>query len=243
MKIAFAVLFCLFSPVANAQATKLKPFNFETVTLSNSDFTLGSGQTYSLDLQGWHHVAKLFIQAEGYYSDATFEVVVNGDTKGTVRVPGRDPSYVVTVGEVTNSIQFRQISGGNAHIRSVLAVETAFGLPITVPVAHPFGLPSANSVTEFAKAAIGIVNAYEPIITSENFSTYLLPIKVVAGRAFVMGDAHGELSQRAWESLNELEKQIEFADEYIKTTFIDENTFDLAVALESLKERLKDVLH
>ena len=77
-------------------------------------------------------------QAEGYYGDSTFEVVVNGDTKGTVRVPGRDPSYVVTVGEVTSSIQFRQTAGGNAHIRSVLAVESAYGLPISVPVCASF---------------------------------------------------------------------------------------------------------
>jgi hypothetical protein len=41
----------------------------------------------------------LIVQAQGISSDSVIEVMVNGQVKGTIYAPGRDPSYVVTIGD------------------------------------------------------------------------------------------------------------------------------------------------
>lgn len=84
-------------------------------------FTLYSGSTQQVRLDGAKFVKKLIISAEGIRSDAMFDVMVNGDVKGTVYVPGRDPSYIVTVGEYTDSIEFIS-RNGTAIISRILVV-------------------------------------------------------------------------------------------------------------------------
>lgn len=57
------------------------------------------------------YVKKIYISAEGVRNDAYFDVMVNGDIKGTIYVPGRDPSYVVTVESYTDTLLLRSLSG------------------------------------------------------------------------------------------------------------------------------------
>ena len=68
------------------------------------------------------NIKKLIVTTIGLGADATFDVVVNGDVKGTIFAPKYDPSYVVTIGEETRSIEFVSRSGGTAEISRVLAV-------------------------------------------------------------------------------------------------------------------------
>ena len=84
-------------------------------------FTLNAGTTEQVRLRGEKYIKKLIISAEGIRSDAMFDVVVNGDVKGTVYVPGRDPSYFVTVEDYSDSIEFVS-RNGNAIISRVLVV-------------------------------------------------------------------------------------------------------------------------
>lgn len=83
--------------------------------------TLYSGTTQQVRLNGARYVKKLIISAEGVRNDAMFDVVVNGDVKGTVYVPGRDPSYFVTVEDYTDSIELVS-RGGTAVISRILVV-------------------------------------------------------------------------------------------------------------------------
>jgi hypothetical protein len=50
-----------------------------------------------------------------------FDVVVNGDVKGTVYVPGRDPSYFVTIEDSADSIELVS-RGGTTIISRILVV-------------------------------------------------------------------------------------------------------------------------
>ena len=52
-----------------------------------------------------------------------FDVVVNGDVKGTIYVPGRDPSYIVTVGDYTDSIEFISRNGTSIISRILVVAE------------------------------------------------------------------------------------------------------------------------
>lgn len=84
-------------------------------------FTLVGGTTEQVRLNGSRYIKKLIISAEGIRSDAMFDVVVNGDVKGTIYVPGRDPSYFVTIEDEADSIEFVS-RNGNAIISRILVI-------------------------------------------------------------------------------------------------------------------------
>lgn len=85
-------------------------------------FNLYSGTTQQVRLNNPTAIKKLIVSAEGIRNDAMFDVVVNGDVKGTIYVPGRDPSYYVTINEFASSIEFVS-RNGNATISRVLVIE------------------------------------------------------------------------------------------------------------------------
>jgi hypothetical protein len=87
----------------------------------NYQIRLESGTTQQVRLNGGQYIKKLIISAEGLRADAMFDVVVNGDVKGTVYVPGRDPSYFVTIEDSADSIELVS-RGGTAIISRILVV-------------------------------------------------------------------------------------------------------------------------
>ncbi|MEK6705273.1 MAG: hypothetical protein AABZ06_05750 [Bdellovibrionota bacterium] len=94
----------------------------QTVELLSGSLHLDEAEMKSVRLGGTTAIQKLFVQAEAYRSDATIEVIVNGEVKGTLYLPARDPSYVVTIADTAGSIEFRHVRGGRVQIRSVRAV-------------------------------------------------------------------------------------------------------------------------
>lgn len=92
-----------------------------TTDAINRPFTLNAGTTEQVRLRGEKYIKKLIISAEGIRSDAMFDIVINGDVKGTVYVPGRDPSYFVTVEDYSDSIEFVS-RNGSAIISRILVV-------------------------------------------------------------------------------------------------------------------------
>ena len=92
-----------------------------TTDALRSSVTLYSGTTQQVRLHGARYIKKLIISAEGIRNDAMFDVVVNGDVKGTIYVPGRDPSYFVTVEDYADSIELVS-RNGNALISRILVV-------------------------------------------------------------------------------------------------------------------------
>lgn len=82
---------------------------------------LNSGYTETVRLGTQKFIKKLIINAEGIGHDGMFNVMVNGDVKGTIYVPGRDPAYIVTVQEYTDHVTLIS-SYGNVRILSIEAV-------------------------------------------------------------------------------------------------------------------------
>ncbi|AUN99015.1 hypothetical protein DOM21_05870 [Bacteriovorax stolpii] len=93
----------------------------KTTDALRSSITLYSGTTQQVRLNSGRYIKKLIISAEGIRNDAMFDVVVNGDVKGTIYVPGRDPSYFVTVEDYADSIELVS-RGGNALVSRILVV-------------------------------------------------------------------------------------------------------------------------
>jgi hypothetical protein len=95
--------------------------NSRTVDALHGAIRLESGTTQQVLLNGGQYIKKLIISAEGLRNDAMFDVVVNGDVKGTVYVPGRDPSYFVTIEDSADSIELVS-RGGTAIISRILVI-------------------------------------------------------------------------------------------------------------------------
>jgi len=84
-------------------------------------FSLLNGTTQQVRLNGGKQIKNIIISAEGIRGPAVFDVVVNGEVKGTVYVPDRDPSYFVTIKDYTNSIELVSRTG-TALISRILVV-------------------------------------------------------------------------------------------------------------------------
>ncbi len=238
-----SLLALAFVVTANAQAFSNKT---ETINLNVTPFYLYSGETRTVSLgNDWRYVQKIFVQASGANSQsATFQVVANGDVKGTIYVPGRDPSYVVTIGETTNSIQLQHVSGGTAYIQSITVVRDCrpvSSVP-TEPYYSDYSWPARNEASALARRAITIVNQLQPYANYDEFGVYLLPIKKAAARAYAAAEARGSVSFTVHEHLRILKAQIDYAALYVDETFERSAVFELVIELKSLGDRLDMLL-
>lgn len=100
--------FCYGSSEAN---------HFKTFELI-SNLELRDGEYKSILLPAMLFVEKIYISVEGSRGSTFFDVMVNGEAKGTIYAPGRDPLYIVTIMDSTSEINLRSL-GGNARIHSI----------------------------------------------------------------------------------------------------------------------------
>lgn len=237
---ALALGWAAFSPAVQAATAD----DFETITLPASTFNLNPGETRSIELGAFRHIRKLYIQAEGYRQDAMFEVVVNGDTKGSVYVPGRDPSYVVTVAETTQSVELRHVSGGTVQIHDVKALISTWQQRPTDPGRFPeLGAGARARGTELARRAMWISDQFEYNVSPYNYTTYVYPIKRVAARVYVLAAGRGDMDLKTAKALQDLVAQIDFAKPFLDQTMKIDRLFELSVELLTLREYIDDLLN
>lgn len=218
-----------------------------TVNLRSSNLYVGEGSTQSIELCRSFRIHKLFIQADGYYSDAYAQIVVNGNVKGTLYVPGRDPSYVVTVEDESSSIEITSIRG-NLNIRSVTAVlseSNSWNNPTPGPNPFPgYQLPPSvhSQMGQISSRVIWIVNNLENYTNYRTYGEYLLPIRKAAAEALAMSEARGDASQSARAYYEKLLATLDNAAPYIDNAFEVDYAFNLAVELMSKRESIRRLL-
>lgn len=217
---------------------------FETRLLNTGALTLEDSQTLSVPLGKWAFVKKLVVRAEGIVHDARFQVIVNGDVKGTIFVPGADPSYIVTVNETANSIEFQSLNG-RARIREIWVVEAAADGDRRPPLPDEGEVPieARNKAAQYAKRGIELVDGLEPFSSFRDYGNYLLPIKKLAARTYAVAVAHSSTSAKVRQALIALRAQIVYASPYIETAYEVDAAFALAVELQSLKEKIEACLY
>ena len=225
---------------ATAQVDLSRPLQYkqryETVSVSNG-FTVNEAQTKSISLGGPRKVKSLIVQAEGVYRDSTIEVMVNGEVKGTIYAPGSDPSYVVTVADVTRSIEFRYRTGGSMRILQVYAVMSDF---VSEQTDMSFSIGDASQVTKIAQLTIQKIAALQPYVSSEIYNEFLFPIKKSAGYVYVMSSAHGNLSKDTVARLVNLMDQIDYAKPALDELIQRDGSFNTVVDLLTIRETLHD---
>lgn len=91
------------------------------VRLNEQTLRIPQNTSQMVPLTSPRHVHKIEVMGEARNEDAIVEVRVNGEVKGTLYLPRRDPHYVVTIEETAAEIEFRNIAGGIAVITTVTA--------------------------------------------------------------------------------------------------------------------------
>lgn len=223
-----------------SQAFAQSRLSFESVEMGK--LTIGNAQTNSLQLSHARYFKNLIIQAEGVSSDSTVEVVVNGQIKGTIYAPGRDPSYFVTIEETASSIQFRHRDGGSMRILSVMATVSNWkGRPAQSGGGSLYG--REDEVSYLAQRALSAVEDLKYLSSPNDEALYLFPIKKQAGFVLVYSDARGSHSQKATTALIALQNQIDFARPYLESLLSMDDAFDLVVELLSVRESIDELLN
>lgn len=212
---------------------------YETVNL-NANFTVNDSETKSVSLNGVHRLKNIVVQAEGISQDSTIEVMVNGQIKGTIYAPGRDPSYVVTVEEATRSIEFRHRTGGSMRIIAILATQSVWSKPVSGGSGAFYG--DKEVVQQLAATALAQIEILKGFAAPMDVKDYLYPIKKNAGLVYVMSNAHGDLSKRTIAQLVALMDQIDFANAYLGTLMQQDDAFESVVELLTVRETISDLL-
>jgi hypothetical protein len=223
----------------------------QSIDVLHRGLWLSPGEMTSVPLASWMQVQRIFVQAEGYRCNTTVEVYANGDLKGTMVLPGYDPSYAVTIAETTDRIELRNLGPCAASIRDIRAEVyfasnpsnfspsiPAYSRPPIPGYAPSLSSQALNSAAAIAAEAINVTDGLRAGASGAENTTYLLPIKKVAGRLYAMANARGDLSGTVHMQLLALRAQIDFAAPYLDETFERDTMFELATQLLSLRERI-----
>jgi hypothetical protein len=169
------------------------------------------------------------------------DVVVNGETKGTLYIPATDPTYVVTVGEAARSIVFRHISGGRV---TITRVDATLSVQSVSPYDQGGGLGSDGQAVaaDVSYEVINLMDAFFEHAHTSDWENVLLPVKIKAGRAYAQATASGDLSGRVREAMVGLQVQMDMAESTIEKGFHDPAMFDHCVQFLTLKNKIRDLL-
>ncbi len=215
---------------------------YETVTISGG-FTVRDSEVQTVRLKNSRYIRNIVVQAQGARTDSMIEVMVNGEVKGTIYAPGRDPSYIVTVGETASSIQFRHRSGGAMQVQHVVAtLSTWKGRPENPHGGGHSFHGTGRQIEDLANRTLVAIEMISRYSTLEEEQVYLMPIKKKAGQVLVMVDSRGEYSRKTVTNLLALREQINFSTEYINLMMEQDGLFDYAVELLSIAESIDDLL-
>lgn len=230
MKTLLTGILMLVSVQAMAQSTVLSGY-----------FHLGQGEIKSIPMHP-AYIEQVFVQAEGASrQDAMFEVWANGKPKGTIFVPGRDPSYIVTIRETVSSLEFRQTSGGSVTVHQVRA-SMSQGTPQIGQRPGLGGGYSASAAVEVAQRTVAVVNELKPNANYAQLGAYLLPIRKSAARLYALGAARSTYSAPVRGALANLLTEIDQACNYIDQNLETDSMFDLTTELLMIREQIATML-
>lgn len=208
---------------------------WQTIEISSQPIHVSAGSVYSQPLPAASNVFKLLIQAESVGREgALFDVIVNGDVKGTIQTPAADPTHMVTVGDVASSVQFRSVSGSGFRLIRVLAVVRT--TPPAAAPSRPF--PDANVIAKLALDAVDAARDIDAFATPTESQAHVTPIKAAAGRLYAAAAGRGPYSERTRQAAVDLIALVDAARPFIDQQLARPGSFDCIVALLTLRARL-----
>lgn len=214
--------------VANGQESYL-----DSEQLIQQPLIIDVGSTKTLEMNMRRHVRFVELDAFGVGGEGMFEVLVNGQVKGTIHVPGQDPKYVVTIADDARTFTLRHLSGKKATINSfkVFFANSGSDLP-----------PNHHDAANLSRDIINKMSEFQAHISVDDFKQHVLPIKVAAGHSYAIASASGDLSKRLAEALSVLQFQFHDAKPFFDSCLGREELFDLGVQALELMYQLDEML-
>lgn len=225
MKLLYTLLTLAFVIMVNANA--------ETIDLLKRKMIVSEGETRSIVLPENVFVQKILIQAQSAnFKDSYGEVIVNGDIKGTLYLPGADPHYVVTVAEYAQTLEFTAIQN-SMLIRSIKAVVVTTS-SASVRVHEDMG--------ELSQLILSLHEELGDKVGFEQYGEYILPVIIKASNAIVFANTHGDLGQEALSSFFKLSYAMKKATPFYNELLERDQDRQLIIEILSLKERIRMIL-
>jgi hypothetical protein len=221
---------------AHAQGQELAGAK-EMVTLIGQQTSLPTTGVFSVPLNDWREVQALDIDVEAIGSDATLEVLVNGEVKASIYIPGHDPHYFVTVKEATRSVELRYVTGGRIVINRMVA-------SLTPTHSQPF--PGGSYSSKAAALTLKIIancNDFASVASSSDYTAYISPVKIKAGRAYAKATASGDIDSQLQVLLQQLLTQMQSNATFIDSAMRNDASFQIAVDFLTLEDTLDEVMH
>lgn len=229
------------APVGLAnQAQSASQEQFETITLGQS-FNVSDAQTKSIKLDNVRYIKNLFIQAQGVYEDSQVEVFVNGELKGSIFAPGKDPSYYITVNESARSIEFRHRAGATMRIIDIKATVSARKGAVVSETENLQFKGSDKQIIKLAQEAQQLVDQLQDHCNAVDYAMYFYPIKKSAGLVSVYASAYGNLSYQTLAQMRSLADQIKFAAPHLNLMATYNEGFDMVVRLLTVQATIDDL--
>lgn len=208
----------------------------DSIQLVSQAVTIEHGTTMTLSMPLLRQVDHVEIDAFGVGGEGMFEVVVGGQVKGTVHVPGQDPKYIVTIADSTRSFNLVHQSGQKVRISSFKVFFTTTGGASNLP-------PSQQDAAMICRDVINKMSQFQTYISATDFQNHILPIKVAAGHCYAIATASGDLSKRLAEALGVLQLQYHDAKSFFDQSMANDQLFDLSVQALELMYKLDDMIN
>lgn len=210
----------------------------ETITIMDTTRIVNHGETASIQVPGRPFIHKLLIQAEGAgRNDAYAEVMVNGDIKGTLYLPGRDPHYVVTVAETSGSIEISMVQGAGRFL-SIKAVVSNSDEDTWKPIPDHY----KSRIGRISSEIIQITNYLDRFTSFPDYQTHLLPLRRASALALAYAESRGDLSQTARPFYEAVVDVLDSSEDYFQRSLEVPQMQDGVIRLMTLREKLKVLL-
>jgi len=207
----------------------------QVIELPIANIIVRSGEVSRVPLDARYFVHRLFIEAvSANTQDSMGEVRVKNETKGTIYVPGHDPTYVVTLAEETDSFEI----WGTQNALKIIKIKAEVS---QIQDPHYPG-ETVGRLDVISTRVIELCRYLELKIHPGEYQEHFNPINHAASVARAYANARGDLSEIVQEKFKILIFQIESVErrqELLDRLFKNPETQMQIIEILSLKERLR----
>jgi len=223
-----------FESIATNESV-LESSQTEPLTLISTPTTIAN-RTLSLPLNDWRVIQSVSMDVEAIGSDARLEVIVNGEIKASLFIPGHDPYYLVTIADAARSIELRHVSGGRIKVSSLVA-----NVQRKAPVPHHGAFSS-----KAAQIGIEIIrnsNDFASLTSRYDFERHISPVKIRAGRVYAKATASGDADSELNQLMSELLTQMASSTNFIEQCMMKDQLFIIATKFLENQYKLDELLN
>jgi hypothetical protein len=227
----FTVTASLF--IGNLAHAQYRPFHDYLMGDSNVKIKVKESNRFGFD--GWRHIEKVKIKVDG---ETVYKSKIKVTANGTERkLIYKDGYAEADIGEAIRGFEiYNNGIDGDINVGGVYC--DGIDGDIRAPLQFGGGFELSPDAVALSLRVAQISHVLSEYVSIDDQRTYLVPIKVQAGRCMATSEARGPYSARGSECLAALVAQIDFANNFVTQRLEIDATFDLAEELLAARETL-----